>query len=106
MSKPPDLPNVDPSLFAKPDATDFKSVATSTHPPRILLLYGSLRERSFSRLLTFEAQRLLPRHAFSIRRACRCRTDIRSIIQRFRSCVTSPPGPKAWYGLHRSVTAP
>ena len=30
-----------------------------THPPRILLLYGSLRERSYSRLLTFEAQRLL-----------------------------------------------
>ena len=28
-------------------------------PPRILLLYGSLRERSYSRLLTFEAARLL-----------------------------------------------
>jgi arsenic resistance protein ArsH len=31
----------------------------STHPPRILLLYGSLRERSFSRLLTLEAERIL-----------------------------------------------
>lgn len=31
----------------------------SQHPPRILMLYGSLRERSFSRLLTFEAARLL-----------------------------------------------
>lgn len=29
------------------------------HPPRILLLYGSLRERSFSRLLVEEAARLL-----------------------------------------------
>ena len=29
------------------------------HPPRILLLYGSLRSRSFSRLLTFEAARIL-----------------------------------------------
>jgi arsenical resistance protein ArsH len=29
------------------------------HKPRILLLYGSLRERSYSRFLTFEAQRLL-----------------------------------------------
>ncbi len=28
-------------------------------PPRFLLLYGSLRERSFSRLLTQEAARLL-----------------------------------------------
>lgn len=31
------------------------------HPPRILLLYGSLRERSYSRLLTLEAERLLRR---------------------------------------------
>ena len=30
-----------------------------THPPRILLLYGSLRERSYSRLLVEEADRLL-----------------------------------------------
>lgn len=29
------------------------------HKPRILLLYGSLRERSYSRLLTLEAERLL-----------------------------------------------
>src|SRR5690606_26232614 len=29
------------------------------HPPRILLLYGSLRERSFSRLATEEAARIL-----------------------------------------------
>jgi len=31
----------------------------STHPPRILMLYGSLRERSYSKLLTLEAARLL-----------------------------------------------
>jgi arsenic resistance protein ArsH len=31
----------------------------STHKPRILMLYGSLRERSYSRFLTFEAARLL-----------------------------------------------
>ena len=30
-----------------------------SHPPRILLLYGSVRTRSYSRLLTFEAARLL-----------------------------------------------
>ncbi|PUA30930.1 MAG: arsenical resistance protein ArsH [Cellvibrio sp. 79] len=32
---------------------------SSAHKPRILLLYGSNRKRSFSRLLTEEAQRLL-----------------------------------------------
>ena len=31
----------------------------STHPPRFLVLYGSLRERSFSRLLAEEAARVL-----------------------------------------------
>ena len=60
MSQPlPDLPNVDAALFRRPDNTDCSGVGTSTHPPRILLLYGSLREWSYSRLLTFEAQRLL-----------------------------------------------
>ena len=31
----------------------------SVHRPRFLMLYGSLRERSYSRLLTLEAVRLL-----------------------------------------------
>lgn len=30
-----------------------------SHPPRVLLLYGSLRERSYSRFLVLEAERLL-----------------------------------------------
>jgi arsenical resistance protein ArsH len=35
--------------------------AFSTHKPKILVLYGSLREISYSRLLAFEVQRLLER---------------------------------------------
>jgi arsenical resistance protein ArsH len=35
--------------------------AFSTHKPKILVLYGSLREVSYSRLLAFEVQRLLER---------------------------------------------
>ncbi len=31
----------------------------AAHPPRVLVLYGSLRERSFSRLLAEEAERVL-----------------------------------------------
>ena len=54
-----DLPNVDAALFAVPTQTTLTPPKPSTHPPRILLLYGSLRQRSFSRLLTFEAARLL-----------------------------------------------
>lgn len=51
-----DLPNIDAAQFRVP-AIETRTPAT--HPPRILLLYGSLRVRSFSRLLTFEAARLL-----------------------------------------------
>lgn len=35
------------------------SDSSSTHKPRILILYGSLRERSYSRLLAEEAGRIL-----------------------------------------------
>lgn len=49
------LPNLDLSLFDLPTAT----TSISEHKPRILLLYGSTRERSFSRLLVEEAARLL-----------------------------------------------
>ena len=56
------LPNVDTLHFALPTITELQTSAGKsppTHPPRILLLYGSLRERSFSRLLSEEAARLL-----------------------------------------------
>jgi arsenic resistance protein ArsH len=53
------LPNLDANLLAITSQADFANVARSTHAPRFLLLYGSLRPRSFSRLLTQEAARLL-----------------------------------------------
>jgi arsenic resistance protein ArsH len=53
-----DLPNIDAAAFAIPDAALLRP-ATPVHRPRILLLYGSLRERSFSRFATMEAARLL-----------------------------------------------
>lgn len=54
-----DLPNIDAGLFRIPDPAQLCATPASTHPPRILLLYGSLRARSFSRLMTEEAARLL-----------------------------------------------
>ena len=45
--------------FQVPDVQRLRPQAPSTHAPRILLLYGSLRERSFSRLLVEESARLL-----------------------------------------------
>ncbi|WP_417356477.1 arsenical resistance protein ArsH [Gallaecimonas pentaromativorans] len=53
-----ELPNIDAKLFKVPAAADFNR-PLSTHAPRILLLYGSLRERSYSRLVVEESARLL-----------------------------------------------
>lgn len=53
------LPNVVPDLFDRPTHGKLASFAPSNHPPRFLLLYGSLRDRSFSRFLAQEAARLL-----------------------------------------------
>ncbi|WP_407654198.1 arsenical resistance protein ArsH [Alcaligenes phenolicus] len=58
LSKP-DLPNLDEHAFNTPDMAELLPPARATNPPRILLLYGSLRERSYSRFLTQEAARLL-----------------------------------------------
>lgn len=53
------LPNIATPHLDRPTVASFQTGSVSTHPPRILLLYGSLRERSYSRLLTLEAERLL-----------------------------------------------
>ena len=57
----PDAPNLDESHFQPIDTDRLLSPERATHAPRILLLYGSLRERSFSRLMTEEAARILVR---------------------------------------------
>jgi arsenic resistance protein ArsH len=56
-----DLPSLDERFLDIPDLGKLAPARPSTHPPRILLLYGSLRERSYSRFLAEEAARLLRR---------------------------------------------
>lgn len=53
------LPNLDEACFEFPQQALLTPQLVSTHPPRILMLYGSLRERSYSKLLTLEAAGLL-----------------------------------------------
>lgn len=53
------FPALQPELFDVPDQERLTVREPSKHRPRFLLLYGSLRTRSYSRLLTFEAARLL-----------------------------------------------
>ena len=54
---PADLPNVAKDVFGIPDAATLGD--RIAHPPRILMLYGSVRKRSYSRFATQEAARLL-----------------------------------------------
>ncbi|SPL69880.1 arsenical resistance protein ArsH [Acinetobacter stercoris] len=52
------LPNIDLKSLEKPDFEQIQAKQLE-HPPRILLLYGSNRERSYSRLAVQEAGRIL-----------------------------------------------
>jgi arsenic resistance protein ArsH len=54
-----DLPNINPAAFRLPNAAVLQQGPAIEHGPRILLLYGSLRERSFSRFAVEETARLL-----------------------------------------------
>lgn len=56
-----DTPNVDAACFKAIDEESLLRPLPSRHAPRILLLYGSVRKRSFSRLATEEASRILNR---------------------------------------------
>lgn len=53
------LPNINSQYLDRPTLDRLVDVPRSAHAPRILLLYGSLRERSYSRLLAEEAGRIL-----------------------------------------------
>jgi arsenic resistance protein ArsH len=57
MSK--DMPNLDRESFHLPDVNRLALPGEPDHPPRVLMLYGSLRRRSYSRFLTHEARRVL-----------------------------------------------
>ncbi|MDO7557243.1 MAG: arsenical resistance protein ArsH [Loktanella sp.] len=54
-----DLPNVAADALQPIDFGALKGLDDSGHPPRILLLYGSLRGVSYSRLAAMEAARIL-----------------------------------------------
>jgi arsenic resistance protein ArsH len=57
ISNPEFLPALDKNFVSRHPALGLTE--RGMHPPRILLLYGSLRERSYSRLVVEEAARLL-----------------------------------------------
>jgi arsenic resistance protein ArsH len=62
-----DLPNIKAAQLDTPTLEKLAPVGDFAHPPRILMLYGSLRERSFSRFLTYEAARILEHFGAEVR---------------------------------------
>lgn len=56
-----DAPNIDEPSWRDIDPQALFPAAPATHAPRILLLYGSLRQTSYSRLMSEEAARILQR---------------------------------------------
>ena len=60
------LPNIQLDLLETPSFEHVQAKALE-HPPRILLLYGSNRERSFSRLTVLEAGRILEHFGAEVR---------------------------------------
>lgn len=53
------LPNIDSELLHPINADDFCVADAPLHKPKVLLLYGSLRETSYSRFVAEECERLL-----------------------------------------------
>jgi len=101
------LPNLDESAFAPIDAQQLFATADE-RPPRILLLYGSLRERSFSRLCAEEGARVLRRFGAETRifnpSGLPCRTMPAPITTRSGNCANWQPGVTALSGARPSVT--
>jgi arsenic resistance protein ArsH len=62
-----DLPNIDPEQLEPIDIDVLAGPESPRHSPRILVLYGSLRERSFSRFASEEASRLLRWYGCEVR---------------------------------------
>ena len=56
-----DTPNIDDAQFRTIDVDALFAPQRGSHAPRILLLYGSCRDTSYSRLMTEEAARVLAR---------------------------------------------
>ena len=61
------LPNLDEDQFRPIDTRALLEAPRSQHRPRVLMLYGSLRERSYSRFATEEAARILEKFGAEVR---------------------------------------
>ena len=99
------LPNLESDLLPTPTFAEVQAKELS-HPPRILLLYGSNRERSYSRLAVMEAGRILERFGCEVKifhpKGYLYLKMVIWNIQRLKSCMNCWLGLKAWFGVRLS----
>lgn len=104
-----DLPNVSLSHLDTPDLTKLEPRTISDHPPRILLLYGSLRPTSYSRLLTLEAERILRKLGAETRvfdpHGLPLADSVPADHPKVLELREAPSGPKAKFGAARNDMA-
>jgi arsenic resistance protein ArsH len=98
------LKNIDPALLDAPLTEDKLKAREITHPPRILMLYGSLRARSYSRLTTEEGARLLTAMGAEVKifNPSGCPMMRRRRTRKWLSCGSWFSGRKAWSGALRA----
>ena len=94
LPDPDNLPALDAAYLSAEPA---RGLGSTDPAPRILLLYGSLRERSYSRLCVEEAARLLQRMG--------CETRIFDPSDLPLPGANTPSGRRAWSGAVRNGTA-
>ena len=104
-----DMPALNSGQFKAPDPGRLTG-PVSRHKPRILLLHGSLRQRSYSRFLADEAERLLIAMGCETRRFDPATLPLPdSLIPRIlrsRNCAHCPFGRKVRSGAVRNGTEP
>lgn len=61
------IPQLQEDYFLPIDHEALFNAPRNTHAPRILMLYGSLRQRSFSKLMTLEAARVLEKFGAEVK---------------------------------------
>ena len=101
------LPNVDMELLEQPTLEKVQAKSLD-HAPRILLLYGSNRERSYSRLAVMEAGRILEQFGaevkFFIRKGYLCQMMRIWNTQKQKNYMSFWHGQRAWCGVRLNVT--
>lgn len=102
-----ELTNIDTNLFDTSITEARLSVPAVPHPPRILMLYGSVRQRSYSRLATEEAARLLTAMGAEVRIFNPSglplpddAPDSHPKVMELRELVR---WSKGWYGVHQAA---